>query len=111
MEELVRAGQLVFQRCIRPEGEVSDFALVAFFDGSDQAFAGVVYCRWDMEDGSVHVNLLCSKAKVCPLRRISTARGELNGAVVMVRLVWTVIQALEVEELPSNYLVVILSLF
>ena len=102
MQELVEAGQLVFGRCVRPEGEVLEFVLVAYFDGSDQAYAAVVYCRWEMVDGSVHVSLLCSKANVSPLQRISTPRGELNGAVMVVRLVWTVVQALEMEELPSR---------
>ena len=46
MQELVEAGQLVFGRCVRPEGEVLEFVLVAYFDGSDQAYAAVVYCRW-----------------------------------------------------------------
>ena len=57
-----------------------------------------------MEDGSVVVKLLCSKARTTPLRGLSTPRGELNGAVVGVRLVWTVVQALEFEELPARIL-------
>ena len=51
-----------------------------------------------MTDGSVIVRLLCSKARVTPLQRISTPRSELNGAVVVARLLWTVVQALEMEE-------------
>jgi hypothetical protein len=103
--ELVQTGMIEFRRCVRPEGEVKEFTLVAFFDGSDQAFAGVVYCRWKMADGSVLGRLLCSKARVTPLQRISTPRSELNGAVVVVRLLWTVIQALELEELPTTILI------
>ena len=58
-----------------------------------------------MADGLVFVRLLCSKARVTPLQRISTPRSELNGAVVVVRLLWTVIQALELEELPTRVLI------
>ena len=105
IEELVRTGMIEFRRCVRPEGKVEEFILVGFFDGSDQAFAGVVYCRWKMEDGSVVIRLLCSKSRVTPLQRISTPRSELNGAVIVVRLIWTVIQALEVEELPTRVLI------
>ena len=104
MEELVQAGQLEFKRCVRPEGDVEEFWLVIFFDGSDNAYAAAVYCRWQMVDGTVVVRLLCSKARVTPLRRISTPRGELNGAVVSVRLAWTVVQALELEEKPTRIL-------
>ena len=105
IEELVRTGMIEFRRCVRPEGVVDEFILVGFFDGSDQAFAGVVYCRWRMEDGTVVVRLLCSKSRVTPLQRISTPRSELNGAVIVVRLIWNVIQALEVEELPTRVLI------
>ena len=105
MEELVQAGQLVFRRCVKPEGEIEEFWLVVFFDGSDQAYAGVVYCRWIMKDGRVVVRLLCSKSRVSPLRRISTPRGELNGAVVCMRLVWTVVQSWDLEERPTRILI------
>ena len=104
IRELVITGQLEFQRCVRPVGKVEEFILVVFFDASDHAYAAVIYCRWRMEDGAVVVKLLCSKARTTPLRGLSTPRGELNGAVVGVRLVWTVVQALEFEELPARIL-------
>ena len=53
MEELVGAGELEFERCVRPEGDIKEFWLVVFFDGSDNAYAGAVYCRWELVDGSV----------------------------------------------------------
>ena len=104
MEELVLAGQLEFGRCVRPEGVVTEFWIVVFFDGSDNAYAAVVFCRWELDDGRVVVRLLCSKARVTPLRRISTPRAELNGTVISVRLAWTVVQALEFEEKPTRIL-------
>ena len=79
--------------------------MIVFFDGSDQAYAAVLYCRWEMAGGEVVVKLLCSKARVAPLQRLSTPRMELNGAVVGVRLLWTVVQALEKEELPTKALI------
>ena len=84
---------------------MEQFWLIVFFDGSDVAYATVVYCRWVMEDGRVVVRLLCCKARVAPLQRLSTPRVELNGAVIAVRLAWTVVQALEFEELPSKVLI------
>ena len=80
--ELVSTGQLKFNRCVRPVGTVELFILVVFWDGSDNAYAAVIYCKWVMEDGTVHVKLLCSKARVTPLLRISTPRSELNGGSV-----------------------------
>ena len=105
MKELVMAGQLEFNRCVKPEGEIDEFWLVVFFDGSSKAYAAVIYCRWQMKDGNVVVKLLCSKARVTPLLGISTPRSELSGAVVAVRLIWTVVEALELEELPTKILI------
>ena len=84
---------------------MKQFWIVAFFDGSDVAYAAVVYCRWQMSDGSVVTKLLCSKSRVAPLRKLSTPRLELNGAVIACRLVWNIIQALEFEELPTRVLI------
>ena len=95
----------MFQRCVRPEGDVKQFWIVVFFDGSDDAYAAVIYCRWLMDDSRVIVKLLCSKARAAPLQRLSTPRLELNGAVVGIRLARTVVQALEYEGLPSKVLV------
>ena len=105
MKELVCAGQLEFHRCVRPEGVVKQFWLVVFFDGSDVAYAATVYCRWLLADDTVVVRLLCCKARVAPLQRLSTPRLELNGAVLGVRLAWTAVQALEYEELPNRVLI------
>ena len=104
IKELVSIGQFSYKRCVRPTGNVAAFWLIVFFDGSEQAYATAVYCRWQMEDGSVHVNLLCSKARIVPLLGLSTPRSELCGAVISARLAWTVIQALEQEEKPDKVL-------
>ena len=105
LEELIETEGIEFQRCVRPDGEVKEFWIIVFFDGSDLAYAAVLYCRWEMVDGEVVVKLLCSKARVAPLQRLSTRRVELNGAVIGVRLLWTVVQALEKEELPIKALI------
>ena len=87
MKELVLAGEVKFSRCVKPEGKVEQFWLVVFFDGSDQAFAGAVFCMWIMEDRGIVIRLLCSKARVTPLLRISTPRSEVCGAVLAIRLI------------------------
>ena len=42
IKELVENGEFKYKRCIRPIGKVKVFWLVAFFDGSDQAYAAEV---------------------------------------------------------------------
>ena len=56
--ELVTAGKMEFSRCVKPEEPIEDFWLIIFWDGSDQAFAAAVYCRWSLTDGKVVVRLL-----------------------------------------------------
>ena len=60
--------------------------MIGFFDGSDDVYAGVLYLRWALKDWSYEANLACSKETVTPLKRISTPRSELNGAVLLSRL-------------------------
>ena len=77
-----------FQRSTKPKLAVGDPEIVGYFDGSDDAYAAVIYLRWALADGSYDVNLACSKSKVTPLKRISTPRSELNGAVLLSRLLF-----------------------
>ncbi len=78
---LINAEPITFRRCLKPSNVVGGCQLICYFDGSDDAFAAVIYIRWNMADGSVYVTLVCAKPKVTPLKRISTPRSELNGAV------------------------------
>ena len=48
--ELVSTGQLKFNRCVRPVGKVKLFILIVFWDGSDNAYAAVIYFKWVMEE-------------------------------------------------------------
>ena len=90
---LVQSDSVSFNRCIKPSNTVGACELITFFDGSDDAFASVIYIRWELADGSIFVTLLCSKARVTPLKRISTPRSELNGAVVAARLTLSAVRS------------------
>ena len=64
-------------------------------------YCGVVWWQWLniccsslLQVGDGRRKVLCSIARVAPLQRLSTPRVALNGAVVGVRLLWS----LEVEE-------------
>ena len=85
---------LYFSRSFKPLNAVGQCQLVCFFDGSDVAFAASVYIRWVLDEGSVHVSLVCAKARVTPLHHISTPRSEMNGAVLLISLLHSVVRAL-----------------
>ena len=86
LNALHQISSVKFDRCIAPVSLASQCDLIGYFDGSDNAYAAVVYIRWALLDGSFNVYLACSKSKVTPLKRISTPRSELNGAVLLTRL-------------------------
>lgn len=72
--------------------------LHGFSDASQLAFAACVYARVQQEDGSVHVTLLAAKTKVAPIKQQCVPRLELNGAVLLARLVQECRQALRCSE-------------
>ena len=76
--------------------------LHGFSDASDQAFAAVVYLRSSYSDGSVEVRIVGAKTRVAPTKKQSIPRLELLGAVILARLVMTILKSLS-QELPVVY--------
>ena len=87
---------LEFPRSLMKPGVVGRPELCCFWDGSDVAFAGCVYTRWMMEDGSWHTTLVTAKTRVTPQAGCTTPRSELSGLVVLARLTNKVVEALDV---------------
>ena len=98
---LVKAGGINFRRATRPAGAVGRCILIGYFDGSNQAFSAVIYVRWAMEDGSIEVHLVASKAKVAPIHGTSTPRLEMDGATLLSRLMLRVVLAM-LEDPPGQ---------
>ena len=81
-------SNIKFSRSTKPKDAVGNPEVIGFFDGSDDAYAGVLYLRWALKDGSYEANLASSKEKVTHLKRISTPRSDLNGAVLLSKLLF-----------------------
>ena len=69
----------------------------AFCDASEGAIGTAVYTKFVYDNGDVQVRLMASKTKVAPIKRQSIPRQELLGAVILARLVDTVLKALDQE--------------
>nr|XP_012235059.1 PREDICTED: uncharacterized protein LOC105679561 [Linepithema humile] len=70
-----------------------------FCDASSRAMAAVVYSRTISTNGQIHIQLVCSKTKVAPLKRLTIPRLELSGAVLLTKLVSQVLRVLQKEAL------------
>ena len=65
---LIEVANVSFPRATRPKSAIKGPEIIGYFDGSDNAYAAVVYLRWVLSDGSIHATLAGSKAKVTPLK-------------------------------------------
>ena len=72
LSQLVEAVKISFPWATLPTKAVRKPQLICCFDGSEVAYATVIYIRWILLDQTVKVSLLSSKAHVTPLNRILT---------------------------------------
>lgn len=74
----------------------SSYELHRFADASQRAYAAAVFLRGKTGDGRCTTTLLIAKTKVTPVRTVSIPRLELCGAMLLVRLLCQVLDALRV---------------
>lgn len=85
-EEIVRLGQVRFERSLTPPGAIGPPTGITFSDGSESSYGAVLYLRWETRD-KVVVKLVESKAKLTPLnQKGDVIKAELCGAVFATRL-------------------------
>lgn len=65
---------------------ISEIEIHGFSDASQSAYAGAVYIKSKIGN-DIFVNLLYSKTKVAPLKKISIPRLELMGALLLARMI------------------------
>ncbi|GFW82094.1 uncharacterized protein TNCV_1170031 [Trichonephila clavipes] len=71
--------------------------LHGFPDSSEKAYGAALYLRCINTSGEISVRLLCSKSKVAPLKKITIARLELCGAVLLSKLLKRTLDAFTVN--------------
>uniref|UniRef100_A0A8D8SN73 Integrase catalytic domain-containing protein n=1 Tax=Cacopsylla melanoneura TaxID=428564 RepID=A0A8D8SN73_9HEMI len=68
----------------------SSLMLIGYCDASEKAFGAVIYSRVHVNDKPV-VTLLAAKSKVAPLKQVSIPRLELNAALLLARLLSSIL--------------------
>ena len=71
-----------------------------FCDASQQAAAAAVYLRSTDSNGIISINLVASKTKVAPLKKLTIPRLELSGAVLLAKLSSHILKVLEIGNIP-----------
>lgn len=99
--ELPLLAQLSFQRHTNMDLN-SKLILVGFSDSSEKGYGCAIYARVTSPRGTIRVNLLCARSKVCPLRTVSLARLELCSSLLLAKLMRVVLdnfsQKVEITE-------------
>ncbi|XP_046810032.1 uncharacterized protein LOC124420614 [Lucilia cuprina] len=72
----------------------TDITLHGFSDASLKAYSAVIYCLVKDKHGNIKLSLIASKTRVSPLKQISLPRLELCGALLLTRLMKSVILSL-----------------
>ena len=93
---LVEQEEVVFDRGTKPANALGRPELVGYWDGSLLAYAALLYIRWllDTDPPSWKSSLLCAKARVTPVSGLTAPRTELNGSVILGRIIDTVIPSM-----------------
>lgn len=74
-------------RCVKPAAfDECHLELHHFSDASTLAYGSCSYLRCINKIGEIHVSLLCSKSRVCPLKDTTIPRLELQAAVLSARM-------------------------
>ena len=76
-------------------GDLRSIQLHGFADASEKAYGVVVYLRLETTTGTVFTQLVSSKTRVAPINGETIPRLELLGALVLARLVNTVLTAFD----------------
>ena len=87
--------EIIFNRGTKPADIVGRSELIGTCDRSMDSFAGLIFIHWQTVTEEWTSNLLCAKARVILIMGITQPRSELCSAMVLARLMTTVIKTLK----------------
>ena len=86
LNDLRDMNQIRFTRCFKPMDAIGEPILIVFSDASKDAYAACAYVRWQRKNNQFESNLILSKNRLAPIKKMSIDRVELCGAVLNKRL-------------------------
>ena len=79
-------NQVKFERCLKPSDAVCNPILIIFCDATEDAYGSCAYVRWQRQGGGFACNLIVSKNRLAPAKKMSIDKIEMCGAVLSKRL-------------------------
>ena len=76
-QDLSEMEKIKVNRCTKPKEATGNPILVIFSDGSNDAYGACAYARWRLLNGDHETNLILSKNRLAPSKKLSIDRIEL----------------------------------
>ncbi|XP_058448762.1 uncharacterized protein LOC131428735 [Malaya genurostris] len=95
-KSLFHVNSIKIPRCTITSG-VKNIEYHGFSDASAAAYGAVIYTRCILSDGTIRLNMLCSKSKVSPIAEMTIPRKELLGARLLSRLLVKVLDSFQLK--------------
>ena len=89
IEEMQALNQVELPRSVKPDNVTGNAELHEFCDGGEQAYGAAIWLRWPTSDGFV-LRFVAAKSFVAPIKRKSTPRLELLGALILSRMLTSI---------------------
>ncbi|MCP3679339.1 MAG: DUF1759 domain-containing protein, partial [Gammaproteobacteria bacterium] len=103
LEEAEELKDLQFFRCLIPNEFIDSVVEVHnFSDASEKGYGCCSYMRC-IKGNKVHVSLIASKGRLCPIKQMSIPRLELQAAVMAAKLNHTIVKQLDVQISKSYF--------
>ncbi|XP_071578820.1 uncharacterized protein [Temnothorax nylanderi] len=97
-ENLKEVNMLRIPRIVISTQKASRFVIQGFCDASEKAYGACIYIQSINETtGEITIKLLCSKARVTPLKRQTISRLELCSASLLAKLIASVKRAIRIK--------------
>ncbi|XP_011859856.1 PREDICTED: uncharacterized protein LOC105557272 [Vollenhovia emeryi] len=100
-KQLHQLDQLSIPRWLGIVRSNTSVELHGFSDASQLAMAAVIYAKVSGNDGKVSVQLICSKTKVAPIKKLTIPRLELTAALLLARLMVHTVNALDLPNVTT----------
>ena len=89
IEEMQALNRVELPRSVKPDNVTGNAELHGFCDGGKQAYGAAIWLRWPTSNGFV-LRFVAAKSFVAPIKRKSTPRLELLGALILSRMLTSI---------------------